>query len=298
MGMERWADFARFTRLALATGDVDPVYPVLKRVLELRGLDPASDDGLWLSVAHLTWYDIGSALRAWGAYRLAVDEPTVSLRCATERRGNRDPKQLKANLAGWRDAAEASGSLRAFLANGLPDDPKQAWQVAMDRIQLVHGNGRWASYKLAEILIRVNGFNLEPTHMGHANSSGPRRGLELLYDNLPTGNKPNDVWTLNAVSESVVEDLRAWNGFEHRMEEVETTLCDFHALVDGRYYVGNDIDQMLGQLLDQPSAHSDDALQARYDTLPHAYLGELGGWNRVDRERQRVYRDTGEILER
>ena len=32
------------------------------------------------------------------------------------------------------------------------------------------------------------------------------------------------------------------------IEQVETILCDFHALAEGRYYVGHDIDQMQEQL--------------------------------------------------
>lgn len=298
MGMELWPDYLRFHELAVQTRDVDPVYPVMKRFLELNDVAPDSDAGYWLSVAHLSWYHIGSALRAWTSWDLATMEPTVTLPCATERRGNRDPLQLKRNLASWRDWASEEGGLRRFIAGGLPDDPKQAWTTVMDRIQLVHGNGRWASYKLAEILMKVNGLPLEPYHMGHANSSGPRRGMELLMDDLPAGNSVEEIRTMDALSEMFVEGMRT-RGLQGAVEEVETSLCDFHALHDGRYYVGNDIDQMLEQLMGQPLGHwTDSALQARYDTLPHAYLGELGGWNRVDRDRQRAYRDTGEILQR
>ncbi len=297
MSKDLWWDYAKFHTLALLTRDVDPVYPVLKRFLELQDVDPGSDDGLWLSVAHLTWYDMGSALRAWSSVALAAEAPGVRLRCATERRGNRDDNQLKANLASWREAAEASGSLGAFLTDGLPEEPVERWRDVVRRIQLVHGNGRWASYKLAEILNKVNGVELEFGDMGHANSSGPRQGLALLVADLPAGDSAKDVRALDEISEVFVAGLRQ-RGLPAPIEEVETTLCDFHALFGGRYYVGNDIDQMQGQLLDQPMSFTDDAFQARYDRLPHPYLGELGGWVGVDRQRQKAYRDTGEILVR
>lgn len=293
MGMERWPDYLRFHELALSTRDVDPVYPVLRQLLEDAGEDPAGQRGLWLSVCHLTWYHMGSALAAWGTGFLNL--PTLP--CATERRGNRDPKQLQRNIAGWVEASKPDG-LRAFLTRDLGDDRRENWQMVMDRIETVHGNGRWASYKLAEILIKVNGLPLEPFHMGHANSSGPRRGLETIWPTeLPQGDGPKDVAYLDAVSDALVSKL-VDKGLPAPVEEVETTLCDFHALCDGRYYVGNDIDQMQAQLLAVPTERTEAAFAARAKALPNAYLGELNGWEGIDKARQRVYRDTGEVIER
>lgn len=303
MGMATYPDYLRFHQLALETHDVDPVYPVLRRFLELQQNEPDSEAGYWLSVAHLTWYHIGSALTAWsggfGAERRPGEFVGQGLPLATERRGNRDPKQLLNNITGWYEAAEASGGLKAYLTDGLSQyRPRPKWEAVMERIQDVHGNGRWASYKLAEILMKVNGLDLEPYHMGHANSSGPRRGLELLIDDLPQGDGAADVAALDQFSQQLVEGIRA-RGLPAPVEEVETTLCDFHALHEGRYYVGNDIDQMLEQLHAVPAGSwLDDALQARFDTLPEPYLGEQNGWTKVDRDRQKAYKLRGEILTR
>lgn len=298
MGTELWPDFTRFTKLAVETRDVDPVYPVLNAYLRGQGIEPGEDDAMWLSVAHLTWYDMGSALNAWHEWDLSQESPNVTLRCATERRGNRDPNQLEKNLASWRSHAKRDG-LAGYLIGNLPGDPRRAWQEVMNRIERVHGNGRWASYKLAEILIKVNEVPLEPYHMGHANSSGPRRGLELIIDNLPQGDRPEDIEFLDDMSAGLVAGLQMrLPGMKLYVEEVETTLCDFHALHDGRYYVGNDIDQMQQQLMDRPGHWTDDVLQARYDSLPHAYLGELNGWVGIDKARQKAYKETGEILTR
>ena len=83
---------------------------------------------------------------------------------------------------------------------------------------------------------------------------------------------------------------------------VETTLCDFHSLVKGRYYPGLDIDVMLEQLLGAGLSEEmlGVALRARRLSLPGEYLGELEGfrWRGPDRARKQVYRRTGEIVER
>jgi hypothetical protein len=80
--------------------------------------------------------------------------------------------------------------------------------------------------------------------------------------------------------------------------QVETSLCDFHSLTKGGYYLGHDIDAMQEQLHTTPSDLTPQAVAARLGTIPAAYLGEVGGWSGVDRDRRRAYRDTGRILER
>ena len=37
-------------------------------------------------------------------------------------------------------------------------------------------------------------------------------------------------------------------------------------------------------------------MTARYGAFPHQYLGEMNGWSGPDKERQKVYRDTGRIV--
>jgi hypothetical protein len=66
----------------------------------------------------------------------------------------------------------------------------------------------------------------------------------------------------------------------------------------GRYYVGHDIDQMLGQIDRTTSAFVGEALAARYETLPYDYLGEHHDWDGIDDARRKVYRDTGQIVTR
>jgi hypothetical protein len=308
---QRWVDYAAFHAASLETRDVDPVYPVLGDILDQLERPRDSADALWLSVCHVTWYDLGSALIAWGTLPShAVDwTPDVpgwlrdcgTLTCATERRGNRDHKQLLSNLNSWTAHADAAGGLDAYLKAGLNGDPAGNWRATLSRIEAIHGNGRWASYKLAEILQKVNGLPLEPQDMGHANSSGPRKGLELLWSGLPQGNTAADVAELDGYSRTLCKALTSI-GLEARVEEAETTLCDYHALFEGRHYVGHDIDQMLAQLGKAYGRESsldeliDVAFEARKRTLPLPYLGEHHDWDGVDKDRRKVYAATGEIV--
>lgn len=290
-----FSHFALFHGLACGTFDVDPTYPVLRRI----GGGKSKESAYWMTFLHVAYYHLGSALKVLDA----VEEPAgvpdrfLQLPCSTERRGHRDPRRLHLHLRSLLGVVERHGSFGAWLESDLPGDPVDAWRATTDKVLSVWGNGRWAAYKTCELLWKVNGLKLEAPDMGHAHSSGPRRGLELLFDGLPTGNKPADIARLDQVSRELclrLGDLQLPYG----VEEVETTLCDFKSLCHGRYYVGHDIDQMLAQLLEVVSEHGGLALDARAETLPLEYLGELNGWRGVDPVRRTVYKKTGKILTR
>lgn len=284
-----WDDYARFHHLALATRDVDPVYPVLARLAAGLGLTPG--DRVRLVIRHVAYYHLGSALAAFAG------EARV-LPCGTERRAHRDPRQLHRHLTAVEAIEAAPGGWETWLAPAIrPGDPAGTWHALTARLTGVTGNGRWAAYKTAEMLWKVCGFPAAAPDMGHAHSTGPRHGLALLYDGCPAGNTPADVAHLDRLSAGLCHELTA-RGLPAPVEEAETTLCDFHALTRGRYYVGHDTDLMLRQVLDVQSTLTPAVLTARAETLPAAYLGERNGWAGPDPARKRAYAATGKILER
>lgn len=287
-------DYRRWHHLQTATADLDPVYPVLSHLAHHQGLD--TEHTVRLVFTHVAYYHLGSALHAWhtsgGDFtRMPAPAPT-----GTERRGHRSPTKLRAHLDHLAHLTATEGGLAPWLertTHGL--DPVNAWRAATDHcLMRIHGNGRWASYKTAEMLADVAGLPLAAPDMGHAHSSGPRHGLALLHPRLASaaGNDPTTIATLDAVSARLAASLGA------PVEKAETSLCDFHSLVNGSYYLGHDIDQMLGQLHQVPSPLTGPTLDARAATLPHPYLGELHGWDGVDRARKHAYRTTGRILTR
>jgi len=288
--MSVWEDYIRFHDLALQTRDVDPTYPVLKQLSQYDNLTP--EDRIRLVMRYIAYYHLGSGMASF------LGE-TGPLPCATERRGHRDDRKLQRHLGALREVEAMPGGWEGWISRALQGsaDPREAWGKLNDALLGIWGNGRWASYKTAEILWKVCDVRVRATDMGHAHSSGPRQGLDLLLPNLPRGNGKETVRELDKVSE-IVRIRLEMEGLQAPVEEVETTLCDFHSLATGRYYVGHDIDQMLRQILDVQSGWTRRALDARFHTLPHLYLGEIYGWTDTDTNRKRAYRDTGKILER
>lgn len=75
---------------------------------------------------------------------------------------------------------------------------------------------------------------------------------------------------------------------------METSLCDFHSLNKGGYYLGHDIDAMLGQLLDRrvPDPTPSQVWAARAASFHPSLLGESGGWTGVRPKLKKLYRDS------
>ena len=259
-----------------------------------------ADTGVWLTFLHVAYYNIGSALQVFALHK----DPTqpgsdlLKLPCATERRAHRLPTKLARHLQELANISLYHGGLHAWMHRHIVwGDPVASWHAMSRELQTVYGNGRWAAYKTCEMLWKVNGFNLAAPDMGHANSTGPRHGMALLYQNLPQDNSQSTIRLLDGLSLDVINNLEQRN-VKATIETAETSLCDFHALVDGRYYVGHDIDGMQQQLITTPSNLTARAFAARRKTIPNEYLGELGGWVGVQADRKRIYRDTGQIITR
>lgn len=310
------ADIARFAALHLDSRDIDPVYPVLKRALQVHA--DYEDMILWASLLYVAYYHLPSGLYAWeviwqscpcGPPVATWFAPPTLLRFAgrlsglptgTERRGHRGGRVMGHlyALAGAMDTF--NGSPRKWLRQGFTRDPRHNWRRVQETLLAVHGNGRWAAYKTAEVLQKVHDWPLEPTDMGNQYSSGPRHGLALLYPNVE-GNGADAIKILDAQGEDLRQRLIDLTGRPMDIAQVETILCDFHSLAQGNYYVGHDIDLMQQQIETFPywSPQAKTMLwHDRADALPRAYLGECNGWLGVDAKRKKRYQQQGVILGR
>jgi hypothetical protein len=291
---EMWADYTEFHRLMSNTRDMDPVYPVYRELADELHLTSAQR--VWLVLAHVAYYHAGSALAAFSGTNGLWDAGTarLDLPCATERRGHRSAAALSAHL---NDLARRANEIMGWYQRAA-ERPENGWNYLTGMLATVHGNGRWAAYKTAEMFQQVCRLPIEAPDMDHASSSGPRKGLALLYeDDLPQGSDWASVHHLDSLSREVVAHLSRLNG-NATVETAETSLCDFHSLATGRYYVGHDIDVMQEQLNAVPSSLTGDAFAARLEALPFMYLGEMNGRSTVDRARRRTYLDTGKIVKR
>ena len=303
-----WPDYSRFHALAVRTGDVDPVYPVLRRLAVTYG--PAGIARL--SFLHVAYYDLGSALRAYhrlgiGGLSLTEVDQILRLPSGTERRSHRNPDNLRRHLDALLAVGDHFGDhYRAVLA--LAGPPPLSYDRLYAGLIGIWGNGRWAAYKTCELLSHSlrefmggGALRLEPTDMGMRYSSGPRHGLALLDPSLPTNESAPALRRLDAAARALVDRLEG-EGREATMATAETTLCDFHSLVKGRYYVGHDIDTMGWQLrramyAETTAGDAFAALEEAYHVAAACFPPEYWG-HEPDKMRRTHYKRTGEIVER
>lgn len=295
-------DYVKFHKIQIANRDVDPVYPVLRLVGDLQGW--SQEERVRSVFLHVAYYDFGSCLAALdrrAPFLRAFRDPVQGLKCGTERRRNRMGDNLRVHLSTLESVAHQFNGLAHWVEEAFSGDSMDNWVGLTSQLMEINGNGRWAAFKTCEMLAEVCGYPLEAPDMGHANSSGPRQGLELLFPDARTliGNKPGVITQLDEASLWVVDSLQQL-GATATLATAETTLCDFHSLAEGRYYPGPDIDEMQKQLDRAPLSRDmrEVALRARRAALPEAYLGELHDRSGVDAKRKRVYYLTGEIVER
>ena len=291
------SDFALFCHWQLASGDVDPAYPLLRSVIRMRHLD--DDEAHAFVLLYVAYYDLASALSVWPWHGGPVSEPLSVLPTGTERRNLRGGINLNRHLTSITEAAALAGGWRAWLTDGFTSDPAANWTLLQSRLREPYGNGRWAAYKTGEVLKTVLGYPLAPTDAGHDFSTGPRHGLGLFYPGVD-GNGPQAIATLNKQTEALRNLLGAEFGVGMPVEQLETMLCDWHTTVDGRYYIGHDIDLNLGQLnkavMERLHMHDYELLMlARAESFEPRWLGEVGGWSGVRPALRTLYRDHGRL---
>jgi hypothetical protein len=302
-----WHDFVTFARCELDCQDVDPVYPVLVELQ--RGL--SREQALWHTILYVAFYNLGSAVEVFAH----VNEPDTlpvelaKLPTGIERRGFRTAETMNRHLASIVELAERHGGLAQWLGQALqmPETllhPEQMSYLKLrdEILREPWGNGRWAAYKTSEILQKVNRMPVRATDMGNDDSSGPVAGLQVLYGPYPGGPElggVNKIAWLDGLGITTMDQLNE-EGVNVDIDVVETLLCDFHALVDGRYYPGHDIDQMADQLWSANPQWTAEVWRARAKVFRPEHLAERSKPEPpfVDKQRRKAYALYGEIVPR
>lgn len=284
---EMFGDFYTLIRKCCICGDYDPFHPLLRETEK----DMDREEALWFSCLFIAHYNPGSAWVAWHDSKV-LQPKRWDLPIETARRalfGGRIHRHLEDLCC----KARAAGGLYQYFTQGFGRDAGKNWQCLRANIGAVYGAGRWAEYTFGEILQKVHGFNVRPTDMGNEGSSGPRNGLILLMGKASLAMEQR-LYTRTV--RNVGQDV-PW--FDRAV--LESLCCDFNSLNKGRYYVGRDIDRQQYRICRAEQAvgyRLPDLWAVRGRVFPSRYLGELGGWQGIDKQRLKVYQETGEVIDR
>lgn len=288
-----WLDFCTFAAAQVASGDLDPTYPVLRHRYAAQRLD--EEAALWHTFLYVTWYNLHSTQAAIVAMPRMPRRPEalVDIRLPTgiERRGFRGNGLPVVHLAAVVRAAGAAGGLGAWLRGVLKDrSPEEGWAALRRELQKLPYCGPWASYKLADLLKNVHAFPITADDIGVGGGSetaGPVPGMSRL-----TGLAPKvcagDVTAQRALYARCLGAGLPFSG----LDQMETALCDFNSLCKGTYYCGHDIDMQQEHL----AKCGPGLWEARAASFAPQWLGELSGWTGVRKELKTLYRDRGIVF--
>jgi hypothetical protein len=284
-----FTDFCRFAKGQIDSGDLDPTYPVLRAFYDSEELP--EEIRLWRTLLYVTWYNLHSAEQAWTAHPEPREiRANYRLPTGTERRAFRGNDLAAHHVNHLLASAQRAGGLRSWVLQGVGRGDKAGWDGVRTQFQSIPYGGPWSSYKWADLLKSVHRYPITASDIGvggGGETAGPVPGLVRLTG-LPWKRVSTDVELQQAVHDAAVARGVPFNG----LDMLETACCDFNSLCKGSYYVGHDVDVQQEYL-----ANCSEGLKAaRMKTFAPQYLGELGGWQGVRKERKGHYLRTGEVL--
>lgn len=287
-------DFVRFAKLHVESGDIDPTYPVLKRVYEVR--DYTAEQRLWFTLLYVTWYSLESAQRVFSMQpRPGLLADSIRLPTGIERRGFRGNHLAPQTVNTiWSMVKAAFGSLENWtrsIVDGAPL-PEVGWVRVRRSFEGFPWCGPWASYKWADLLKNVHDYPITANDIGVGGGSetaGPIPGMVRV-----TGEHWRRCAEDSSLQWNLLQASRQAGVPFSGLDQLETSLCDFNSLCKGGYYVGHDIDLQMEHFSRLTDA--DDWWKARRKVFDKMYLGEVGnGWKGVRKERKKFYVERGEI---
>lgn len=295
-------DLVRFARIEVESADVEPWAAILTDLYQHGVVN--RDEALWLVKLYNAYDSLGSA---WGVFRrwsdpyqwvFATDRAEAAeFPCTQERRGLRGGRVLKHlysyvdHLAGdkqetwlWRgicingtDDADAARRAREASFTSMLKHTRQVWGV-----------GRQTAFEWAEFLGKVVDFPLSAGHAFLWESEGPRRSLQRIYGN----DSPHAAW----LDEKALETraVLADAGIELSWEDLETIICDFNVMRDGRYYPGRHLAAVREEIEDLPNPHDRATLMESFNrVVPEPWRSIAPG---IDKTKLPIYRNSGKMI--
>lgn len=292
MNENLFKDFVTFSAAHLRAKDAHPEYPVLKQLYADEVLTP--EVGLWRTLLEVTWDNVWSAEQMW----LEYPEPMM-LRHGRVLKTSTARRMLRGSPSKGQELVNAIltvvfrryGSLASWVSSMmLSSDPTIRWKEVRAHYERFKGNGTWASYKFADLMKNVHGYNIEATDIGLGGgfeTTGPVVGLAKVMGVSPErAAVDRDLqWAAYRAAAAAGVPLQG-------MDQFETCCCNFNSMTEGRLYVGLDIDEQL-----EVFQHVGPGLKsARMRTFEPRYLGEMGGWSGPRKALKTHYVRTGEVL--
>ena len=288
-------NFARFGRAMILSGDIDPQFPVLRSLYNTLELD--RNTALWFTCIYLLYYHLGSAVQAWKQYPkpdiIRKKEWNYDLPYFKQRRCFRGNEYARDQINTL--VTLSNGDLVSWIDNLVSNNREKSWTRIREAVSELPYHGPWSSYKFCDMMKFVHSYPITAPNIGTkpGATAGPIAGLNSLTG-LDWKECANDSQLHLDLLQMVIDRGAPVNG----LDQLESMLCDYQSLINGKYYVGHDIDRDQAQLeLERIRNPVLDILWgARYHIFDKRLLGEIGGWSEVRSHLNGVYKNRRRII--
>ena len=289
-------DFARFGRAMILSGDIDPQFWILKYLYKKLKLD--RNTALWYTCIYLLYYHLGSAVKAWERYYtpdiIRKKNWKNDLPYFKQRRCFRGNEQARNQINTLIKVSD--GDLAAWVDNMVDDNSERSWRRIREAASDIPYHGPWSSYKFCDMMKFVHEYPITAPDIGTkpGATAGPIAGLRTLTG-LDWDRCANDTELHRDLLQMVIDLGTPVNG----LDQLESMLCDWQSITNGKYYHGHDIDRDLKQLRWLLHADDDPAntlWEAREKIFDKRLLGEFGGWSEPRKGFKSVYRDRRRLI--
>jgi len=289
------ADLANMTHKAMETGDFDPMYPMLDWLCK----DMEKEDSIWYAMCYVGHYNIASGVWCFHDHPKQVRKLKRKYPLRFQRRNLNPGNEYERHWESLWSLKKKYGSLTKWIERGMTGDGRHDFYWIDQVVREVRGNNRWAGMKLGEVLKYTTWSHVTPCDMCHRASASPRKGLGLFFKD-PGGNSDKVIAQLDRWGEIVTRSVANKIGntrWPLGIAEMESCLCDFKGMYNGKFYSGNCADVVLATLTSSkaPNKLLEPVYASRAEIFDHRVLGEFSGWNGVDKRRKILYKKYGAI---
>lgn len=232
--MERniYKDFDIFSRALIASDDVDPVYPVIRKIVNHYNLQPE-----WFTFMYVLFYNLESAIEICKVMPTMSHwnpEKFIELRNTIKKFGHERRGMIRIVM-------NEINALNHVIRN-FKIDKNDNNRSLRTKIESYPFHGSWAAFKIAEIFeksfeysnLGIHDLGIDDKDVNR--NDGPVGGLRWLYGReYQYDNSFKSTWNKFGKNLS-----KAW-GVD--IGKTETCLCKWHKTISGKYYIGNDVSE-------------------------------------------------------
>lgn len=286
-------DFFIYSQAELASNDIAP-WADLFRVIYEEELLPRAD-AWWLTTLYNTYdrtdsawryYQRWPSLARWNVDPRKADAASHQLYPRTGERRNLHGGSVLRRLQSYSDILGEQDPL-TWLCQSLDyDSPGADFATLTLQMRQVWGVGRQAAFEWAEFAGKVIGLPIDAADGQFYESSGPRQSIERMYN---AGNKMTEDelnWAAN--------DLQArlsLEGMDVPFVDLETMVCDFNVMRNGRYFVGRHLTALRGEV------QGFEMLEYAFSKVVPKEWADVPAGLEMDPVLRKHYKTTGEIFQ-